>query len=99
MTRLWAHEPVRVVGVALALILAIVSTLQGEGVISDFLAGQITDVAKSLAGFLVLILPILGAEVARANVTPTSAPSLPGGTIVDVPDTTGIYRVGRVDLW
>lgn len=95
---MWATEPVRVVGVILALILAIVSTLLGEGIISDAMAGQITDIAKAGAGFLVLVLPLIFAELARAKVTPTAAPSLPGGTIVDVPDAAGIYRVGRVDL-
>lgn len=92
------REPVRVVAVALALILAVLQTLQGEGVISAALAGQLTDLVTALAGFLVLLLPILGGEVARRLVTPVAAPTLDAGAIVNVPDSRGIYRVGRVDL-
>lgn len=96
--RIAQGEPVRVVSVILALVLAVVTTLLGEGVISEALAGRITDLATALAGFLVLLLPVIAGEIARPLVTPVAQPSLPVGTIVTDPERPGVNRVQPVKL-
>lgn len=64
------RQPVRWIGLAVTLILGAVATLSGEGVISDALAGQITDATNAIAQLVVLALPLLGAILASRYVTP-----------------------------
>lgn len=78
------REPVRLIGVIVTLILAVVTTLAGESIISDVVAGRITDIVNAAAKFLALIAPLLAAELARPQVTPVAAPQLPVGTPVTV---------------
>lgn len=87
--QIFGREPVRWVGIIVALIAAIVSTLLGQGVISDTLAGKITDITKAGEGLLVLLLPIITAEFARPHTTPLAAPQLPVGTPVLNPAVPG----------
>ena len=79
---IFGREPVRWVGVIVAVVAAVVGALLGEGVISDVVAGRINDFAANLAGILILLLPIITAEIARRGATSVAQPSLPLGTEV-----------------
>jgi hypothetical protein len=81
------REPVRWVGIIVAVVAAVVGALLGEGVISDVLAGQITDLTANLAGVLILLLPIITTEIARRGATSVAQPSLPIGTDVIIRGT------------
>lgn len=78
------REPAVWVGIIVSCVLAVVSVLTGEGVISDALSGQITDGVNAVAQLLVLLAPIITGILIRPQVTPTVAPSLPQGTTVTV---------------
>ncbi len=70
---IFGREPVAIVGIVTSVILAVVSALMGQGVISDALAGKVTDVVNAIAQLIVLALPaILNIIVARPRVTPTT---------------------------
>jgi hypothetical protein len=81
---IFGREPAFWIGLAVSLVLGVVSTLTGNGLISDALAGQITDIANSIAQLLVLLAPLIAGILIRQRVTPTGAPALPTGTIVTV---------------
>lgn len=78
------REPVRWIGIIVSCILAVVSILSSEGVLNDAVKGQITDAVNAIAQLLMLIAPIIAAELARRQVTPTSNPILDSGTVVTV---------------
>jgi hypothetical protein len=50
------------------LALGILQTLQGEGIVSDALAGQITDAINALAQILVLLSPLIAGLLIRQRV-------------------------------
>lgn len=89
---IFGREPVRWVGIILTLILALVGTLMGEGVISEALGGRITDIANQsveiITGILVLVGPLIATEIARRGATAALQPKLAVGTpvLVDRPD-------------
>jgi hypothetical protein len=71
------------VGVIVALAIAIIQTLTGQGVISDAAAGKAIDATNALAQVATIFVPIIiGIFVTRQAVTPTAAPALPTGTTV-----------------
>lgn len=90
------RQPLVWIGIIVSLILAVVSNLNGQGVIGDVLAGQVTDVTKSAGQILTTLAPLITALLARPLVTPTAAPALPVGTSVEVitpagqPNTTTV---------
>lgn len=73
---IFGREPVVWIGIITSVILAVVTTLLGQGVISDALAGKITDLVNAFAQLLVLVAPILAAIAARPLVTPLADPKL-----------------------
>ena len=85
---IFGREPVRWVGIIVAVVAAIVGALLGEGVISDVVAGRITDLTDKLSGLLILVLPIITAEIARRGATSVAQPSLPLGTDVLIKGTS-----------
>lgn len=69
---IFGREPVAIVGIATSVILAVVSALSGQGVISDVAAGKVTDVVTAIGQLIIIALPaILNIVVARPRVTPT----------------------------
>lgn len=80
----FGRQPALWIGTIVSCILAVVSVLLGDGVISDALAGRITDIVTALGELLVLLAPIVTALVIRPLVTPVAAPKLVSGTVVDV---------------
>lgn len=70
-------NPVRVVGIITAVVIAILQALSTEGVISG-------DLVVNLVNIITILSPIIAAEIARRFVTPVAKPSLPAGTKVEV---------------
>lgn len=62
------REPAAWIGIAVSCILAVLSVLTGQGVISDALAGRITDGVNAVAQLLVLLAPLVTALVIRQHV-------------------------------
>lgn len=81
---IFGRQPAAWIGVIVSCILAVLSVLTGEGVISDALAGQITDGVAAIAQLLVLLAPLVTGLLIRPAVTPTAAPRLPSGSTVAV---------------
>lgn len=81
---IFGREPAFWIGLIVTLILGVVSTLTQNGLISDVLAGEVTDIVNATAQLLVLLAPLIAGILIRGQVTPTSAPSLPQGTSVTV---------------
>lgn len=73
------------IGLAVTIVLGLVSTLVGQGLISDALAGKITDGVHAIAQLLTLVAPLIAALFIRAQVTPVASPVLPIGTPVTTP--------------
>lgn len=84
---IFGREPVAWVGVIVAVILAIVQALLGEGVISDVAAGTVTDLTQSLASSAIILIPLITALIARQGATSAAQPKLPVGTpvLIDKP--------------
>ena len=80
----WNRQPAAWIGIIVSCILAVLSVLTGEGVISDALSLQITDGVNAVAQLLVLLAPLITGLLIRGQVTPTAEPKLPAGTIVEV---------------
>jgi hypothetical protein len=72
------------VGVVVALVLGVVQTLSGNGLISDALTGQITDGVDAISQAILLLVPVITGLIIRQGVTPVNAPALPQGTVVEV---------------
>ena len=88
---IFGREPVTWVGIIAAVAIAVIQTLNGQGVISDVLEGRAIDATNGIASVVVILLPlVLNVLAARPAVTPVAAPSLPAGTQVTViqPGTT-----------
>ena len=84
---IFGRQPAFWIGLIVTLVLGALSTLVGEGVISDALAGQITDGVNAIAQLAVLLAPLITGLLIRPTVTPVAAPSLPVGTPVLVEGT------------
>lgn len=65
-------EPALIIGTIVTIILAIVTTLSGNGFISDALAGKLTDLVNGAAQLILLLLPLITAAVIRTQVSPAS---------------------------
>lgn len=81
---IWNRQPAAIIGIVVSCILAVVSVLTGEGVLSEALSGQITDGVNAAAQLIVLLAPLLTGLLIRTQVTPTAAPALPQGTTLTV---------------
>ena len=78
----FGREPSAWIGLAVALVVAVLGVLTGQGFISDAAAGKVTDAANAIAQLLTLIAPLAAGLLIRQQVTPLSQPSLPLGTDV-----------------
>jgi hypothetical protein len=85
--KIFGREPAFWIGLIVTLILGVVQTLAGEGVISDTLAGRTMELTNSFAELLVLLLPLITGLLIRPTTTPLTAPSLPVNTPVLVAGT------------
>lgn len=64
------REPARWIGLIVTIILGTVTTLQGDGLISDLQAGAVTDAVTAIGQLLALLAPLIAAELIRTRVTP-----------------------------
>ena len=62
-----AREPVRIIGILTTVLIAVLTALGTEGVLSE-------DIVVNLTNLIVIVAPWIAAEIARRLVTPTSAP-------------------------
>lgn len=81
---IFGRQPVVWIGIIAAVVIAVVQTLLGQGVISDVTAGKAIDAVNALGQLLTVLAPVIAALVARTQVTPVSSPVLPQGTKVTV---------------
>jgi citrate lyase alpha subunit len=72
---IFGREPAVWIGIIVSVVLAVVTTLQGQGVISDALAGHVTDATNALAQILVLVAPLIAGVLIRSQVTPANPPA------------------------
>ena len=90
----FGRQPAFWIGLIVSLVIAVVQTVSGSGLISEAQGGHITDAANAIGQLLVLIAPLITGILIHTQVTPIAAPSLPQGTTVtvitpgDAPNTT-----------
>jgi hypothetical protein len=94
---IFGRQPAAWIGIIVSCILAVLSVLTGQGVISDVLAGRITDGVNATAQLLVLLAPLFTGLLIRPTVTPLAAPALPEGTEVTV-YTPGVAGSGTTTV-
>lgn len=82
---IFGRQPAVWIGIAVTIILGVVSTLTGNGLISDALQGRITDLVNATAQLLTLLAPLIAGLLIKPVVTPVAAPVLPAGTQVTTP--------------
>ncbi len=71
---IFGREPARWIALGVTLIIGVVTTLAGDSLISDAVAGKVTDIVHAVAQLLVLISPLIAGEVIRTQVTPVNSP-------------------------
>lgn len=69
---IFGREPAVWIGIIVSCVLAVVSVLTGQGVLSEALAGKITDVLNALAQIIVLLAPVITGLLIRPRVTPVT---------------------------
>lgn len=67
---IFGREPARWIGLIVTLIVGVVTTLQGDGLISDLQAGAVTDIVHATAQLALLLSPLIAGELIRGRVTP-----------------------------
>lgn len=72
---LFGKEPALVIGTVVTIALFVISTLSGNGFISDAAAGKATDLVNGAAQLVLLLLPLITAALIRTQVTPANPPS------------------------
>jgi len=69
---IFGREPAVWIGLIVTIILGALTTLVGEGVISDALAGSITDGVNAVAQLAVLFAPLIAGVLIRSQVSPAT---------------------------
>ncbi len=67
---IFEREPARIIGLVVTIALGVVSTLYGEGIISDVQAGTVTDIVHGIAQLVLLLSPLIAGELIRGRVSP-----------------------------
>jgi hypothetical protein len=67
---IFGKEPALVIGTLVTIVVAILTTLSGNGFISDVAAGKAIDLANAIGQLLILFLPLITAALIRPKVTP-----------------------------
>lgn len=81
---IFGRQPAFWIGLIVTLVLGVIQTLTGNGLISEVAAGEATDLVNSTAQLLVLLAPLIAGLLIRPTVTPVAFPSLDQGTKVTV---------------
>lgn len=69
---IFGREPAVWIGLIVTIILGAVSTLLGQGFISDATSGHITDAVNAIAQLAVLVAPLIAGILIRSQVTPVA---------------------------
>ena len=85
---IFGRQPAFWIGLIVTLVLGVVRTLAGEGLISDAATGQLTNAVNAVGELLLLVAPLVTGMLIQPNVTPVAAPKLPAGTEVMVQDSS-----------
>jgi hypothetical protein len=84
---IFGRQPAYWIGLIVTIVLGAVSTIAGEGLISDALRGQIENAVQAVAQLLVLVAPLIASALIQPRVTPIASPKLKAGTEVAVEDS------------
>lgn len=82
---IYGRQPIFWIGLGVTIVLNLVATLLGVGLISDVTAGRLNDGVKALGELLVAISPLIAVIFQHGTVTPVAAPVLELGTPVTTP--------------
>ncbi len=80
---IFGRQPAFWIGVIVSIVVAVLSALTKDGLISEALAGKITDATNALAQLATILAPVIAGLLIRTQVTPVAAPALPVGTPVN----------------
>ena len=69
---LFGREPAVWIGLIVTIALGVVSTLLGQGFISDATSGNLNDGINALGQLAILIAPLIAGIVIRSQVTPVT---------------------------
>jgi len=83
--KLFGREPAVWIGLLGTIALGIITTLAGQGFVSDLTAGKLTDGVNAVVQLATLLAPLIAGILIRGGVTPTTAPKLDVGTVVTTP--------------
>ncbi len=89
---IFGRQPAVWIGIIVSLIVGVLTTLSGNGLISDALKGQVTNIVNATAQLATLLAPVIAGLLIKGQVTPVIAPVLPIGTTVNA----GTVDVARV---
>jgi hypothetical protein len=78
------REPAFWIGLTISILVAIVNTLAGNGLISSVAAGNTTNTLALIGQLATILAPVIAGLLIRSQVTPTAAPVLTKGTTVTV---------------
>ena len=84
---IFGRQPAFWIGLIVTIVLGIVRTLAGEGLISDAATGQVTSAVNAIGELALLVAPLVTGLLIQPNVTPVAAPKLPANTEVMVQGT------------
>ena len=80
---LLGRQPAFWIGLIVTLVIGVISTLSTQGLISQALAGKVTDTVNALAQLVTLLAPVITGLLIKPTVTPIAAPVLAAGTVVN----------------
>ena len=81
---IFGRQPAFWIGLIVTLVVGALSTLTSQGLISEALAGKITDGVNAVAQIATILAPLIAGLLIHTQVTPVGAPTLPAGTAVTV---------------
>jgi hypothetical protein len=90
------RQPAFWLGLIATIIVGVVQTLAGQGVITEAASGKVVDVTQAAVNLLTLIAPLLAGLAIHTQVTPTAAPVLPVGTFVTTPQGAAASVTGTI---
>lgn len=85
---IFGRQPAFWIGLIVTIVLGVIQTLAGEGLISDVATNRVTDGVNAIAQLLLLAAPLITGMLIKPTVTPVAAPKLKPGTEVAVEGTT-----------
>ena len=82
---IFGRQPAFWIGLLGTIIIGVVQTLAGQGVINEAMTNHAVDLTNSVVNLLTLIAPLIAGLAIHTQVTPTAAPVLSVGASVTTP--------------